>query len=50
MIGFDATVSVQTMVSLETTTLGRNEIDMEYCTLLSYLGWEKTSRDCLQCL
>lgn len=34
MIGFDATVSVKTMVSLETSTLGRNEIDMEYIAIL----------------
>lgn len=50
MIGFDATVGVQTMVSLETSTLGRDEIGMEYIAILQYLGWEKTSRDCLQSL
>lgn len=50
MFGFDTIVSVKTMVSLETSTLGRNEIDMEYCTLLPYIGWEKTSRDRLQSL
>lgn len=36
MIGFDATV--KTMVSLETSTLGRNEIDMEYIAILPRVG------------
>lgn len=38
MIGFNATVSFKTMVNLETSTLGRDEIDMEYIAILPRVG------------